>query len=226
MMAELSRRHSMTRIEGELRGFRREIVRMGSLVTDCVMHAAEAVARADGHMARAVLRSDDEIDDLRFELDDRLVQTLALSHPLGQDLREVVAAMRICLALERIADHAVDVAKAMLKLLECEDYSQLLHPEIPEMGEICVDMLEKSMSAYFAREIDEAREISKRDDDVDARNRTVEQSYMSESKNRVPNAICAQNIIISRSFERIGDYVTNICEQILYETTGVQAEIN
>lgn len=214
----------MTKIEGSLLGFRRDIMRMGSMVTDIVLHAVEALSRMDVTASRSVLAEDEAIDSIRFELEERLLHTLALHQPRGGDLREVVAAMRICTDLERIGDYAINAAKSMIKLKDADGGS--IHPAVLEMGDVCVDMIEAAMSAYFSGNVDQAREISKLDDNIDARNREVEQYYQKEGASRQSVRICLQNVLMARCFERIGDHVTNICEWILFVKTGIHEELN
>ncbi len=212
----------MTKMDAELLSVRREVVRMGSLVSDIALNASKVVARMDAALAREVIREDEWIDELRFQLDDRLIQTLALNHPMGDDLRGVVGAMRICGDLERVGDYAVNIGKAMLKLNE--DARAWLHPSIQPMADICVDMLEGAMDAYFSRDTDRARVVSKRDDEVDAYYKEVEQYFSAQRSHS--GAVCIQNVLIARAFERIADHITNICEWVMFESTGLHEELN
>lgn len=214
----------MTKIEGDLLGLRRDIVRMGSMVADIVMHAVKAATRLDMKLARDTIAEDEDIDALRFELDDRLIQALAVHRPVGDDLRELVAAMRVCLDLERIGDLSVNVVKAVIKLQNVENVS--MHPAIVQMGNACVDMLEGALEAYFARDTERARIVSKRDDEVDAWYKEVGQHFEKASPGRYPPVESIHNVLIARYIERMCDHTTNICEWVVFEKNGLHEELN
>jgi phosphate transport system protein len=214
----------MTRLESELLSIRREVVRMGSLATDITLGAIQAVSKADAAIARRVIKEDEPVDELRFQLDDKLMQSLALNHPLGEDLRGVAAALRICCDLERIGDNAVNIAKSVLKLDGF--HSPFLHPALRPMSDVCADMMEGAMDAYFSRDIDRAREVSKRDDEVDAFYTEIEHYFTCKEKPDCIAQILVQNVMIARSLERIADHITNVCEWVLFEVTGVHEELN
>lgn len=212
----------MTKLDNELTLLRRDMVRMGSYATDITLNAARCVERVDMLLARDVLREDEPIDELRFELDERLIQSLAVNHPMGNDLREIAAAMRICRDLERIGDYAVNVAKSVLRL--GADERAWVHPSLQSMAARCADMIEGAMEAYVARNIERARIVSKQDDEVDALYKEIEQYFMTSRPH--PASACIHNVLIARAFERVADHSTNICEWVVFEATGVHEEMN
>lgn len=212
----------MTKLENDLTQLRRDVVRMGSYASDITQDAVRCVARMDLLLAREVIRADEPIDDLRFELDERLIQSLALNHPMGNDLRDITAAMRICGDLERIGDYAVNIAKSALRI--GGDERAWVHPSLKEMGDLCSDMIEGAMEAYISRNSDRARIVSKQDDDVDALYKEIEQHFSAPRSHST--YLCIQNVLIARAFERIADHSTNICEWVVFEETGLHEEMN
>lgn len=214
----------MTKIEEELLDIRRDVVRMGSMVIDIVLHATKAITRMDVKLARETIQEDDDIDALRFEMDERLVQAIATHKPDKEHLLGFVTAMRICADLERMADLAVNVSRAVIKLQSEEKLH--IHPDIGLMGNTCVDMLGGVMEAYLAADTEQALVVSKRDDEVDAWNWEVGQYYEKAKGNQITTTECIQNVVVARCFERIGDHITNISEWIVFEKTGVHTELN
>jgi len=214
----------MTKLDNELTQLRRDVVRMGSYASDITADAVRCVTRMDLILAREIIRNDEPIDTLRFELDERFIQLLAVNHPMGNDLRDVVAAMRICGDLERIGDNAVNIARSMLCL--GEDERAFVHPAMQPMGSLCADMIEGAMEAYVSRNTDRARIISKQDDDIDARYQEIEQNLSLPVPSPQQVSTCVRNVLIARAFERIADHATNICEWVLFEATGIHEELN
>lgn len=212
----------MTKLDNELTQLRRDVMRMGSYATDITVDAVRCASRIDLILAREIIRGDEPIDELRFELDERLIQTLAVNHPMGNDLRDVIAAMRICSDLERIGDHAVNIAKAVLRL--DSDALAWVHPSLEDMGNLCADIVGGAMEAYIARSSERARIVSKQDDEVDAFYKETVQYFSTPRSHPVPT--CIQNVMIARSFERMADHATNICEWVLFEETGIHEEMN
>ena len=164
-----------------------------------------------------VLKDDDQIDNLEVEIDRLCVDIIALRQPAARDLRFVISVAKITPILERIADHACNIARAVLDL---NDEPQLnVYVDLPRMAEQASLMLHAALDAFTSNDAMAAREVIARDDEID------------ETYNRIFNGLidmmvadstttrrAARLLFVAKHIERIADYVTDICELTVYMT--------
>jgi phosphate transport system protein len=170
-----------------------------------------------------VVASDERIDTLEQELNDTAVMVLARRQPVANDLRAVVAALKIASDLERIGDYAKNIAKRVQPLVQIPPVAPA--HAIPRMAKIAQSIIKDTLDSYVAQDADKARAAWLRDAEVDEMYTSLFRellTYMMED----PRAIstCTHLLFIAKNVERIGDHATNIAELIYYQATGERME--
>ncbi len=194
---------------------RDHVLLMGGEVERAIDQATRALIERDTELAEQVLRDDDLVDGLELESDQLCVRLLALQLSDPQDLRLVVTAIKITPILERIADHACNIARAAIYL---NDEPQLQpYFDLPKMSWLACEMLRLSLDAFAAVDAAAARAVIERDDDIDKLYDRIFHDLLARMS-RDPDAAgrAARLLLVAKHLERIGDYVTDICELIVY----------
>lgn len=203
----------------ELESLRLEILEMGKLVQQAIHTAVEALAQQNVQLAGQVLDGDDAIDEMEIVIEDKCMLLIAKQQPLAKDLRIIGTGLKITTDLERVGDHAFDVAKIALKLAN----EPLIKPliDIPRMAALAENMLKESLEAYVNLDIAQAKKVCVDDDDVDdICNQVFREllTYMMENPHTITQA--TQLIFVTRYLERVADHSTNIAEWVIYLATG------
>lgn len=205
--------------QDELDRLKAALVRMAGLAEASVRMAVEALLERSEARAREVIDNDAAIDDLEMEIDEMAVSLLALQQPMARDLRLITTAMRISNDLERVGDHAVNIAEAVGWLLEGPIFPVL--PEVEEMTRIASEMLSDSLDAFVRGDPELARAVLRRDDRVDElhdNNFRILLTHMMEDPRRIGAGM--DLLLISGNLERIADLATNISEDVVYLVEG------
>ncbi|MGH7570698.1 MAG: phosphate signaling complex protein PhoU [Gemmatimonadota bacterium] len=196
----------------ELRGL---LLRMAGLAEEQVRSALAAVKRLDGQGANQTILADRGVDALELEIEELAISLLARRQPMAGDLRILVAVLKISNDLERVGDHAVNIAQCAKRLAEA--YPMPQPSELDQMAELSTAMLRDSISAFIERDVALARNVCIRDEEVDRYNDTVFRlmlSQMGENTNTVIPAL--QMMLVSRNLERVADLATNLAEDVIY----------
>lgn len=198
---------------------------MGTQVEIQVKDSIEALKNHDAALAEEIIKRDDIVDNYEAEIENNCIKLMVTENPLGVDLRNIFIATKIITDLERIADHAVDIAKITILLKDEEYVKKLIH--IPKMGEVVEKMIEGTLEAYVNMDVPLARQICHMDDEVDDLYEGIfdEVKEIMKVKPEVINQ-CCRFLIVSRLLERMADHTTNICERIIYLQTGERVELN
>ena len=203
----------------DLETLRQDLVRMGEIVQVSIKDAVDALAKRDKDLARRVMEGDDVIDRMQVEIEDRCISLIARQQPVATDLRVLGTGLKITTDLERIGDHAFDIAKIVLLIGD----EPLIKPlvDIPRMAEISQQMLKDSLQAYLKLDIELAEQVCRADDMVDKLYHQVFRellTYMLEDAKKIKQA--TQLIFVARYLERIADHSTNVAEWVIYLATG------
>lgn len=202
-----------------------DILRMGTMLDQALAESLECLQRRDRTLAQEVIDRDDEVNALRFKVEEACLALIATQQPAATDLRAVVAAMNIVVDMERMGDHAAGIAKTVILMGD----EPLLKPliDIPRMTHLAREMLRASLEAFVARDAARAKVIASRDDEMDQLYRAIFDELveiMAHKPGSVERATyllwCAHNL------ERIGDRVTNITERVIFVSTGDMEELN
>jgi phosphate transport system protein len=201
--------HTVKAFDEDITRLRGLIAEMGGLAEVSLTEAMEALITGNKDLAKNVIERDRKIDSIESEVDKLAVRVIALRAPMADDLREVIAALKIAGVVERIGDYSKNIAKSAGKIERRKAFEPLTL--IPAMADIAIAMVHDVMTAYAARDAELAAEILERDDKVDAFYESIFRnlvSYMVENPATISSA--AQLLFVARNIERIGDHATNV----------------
>jgi phosphate transport system protein len=213
------------RFSQQVMDVKHKVVRMGALVEDIIELAITALKSQDLEAAKKVYADDDEIDEIELEIEQECMKMLALQQPLAKDLRTVATALKIITDLERMGDHAVNIAKITLEIGK----EPLIKPliDIPRMAQIAQDMLRLSLDSFVREDIELAEKVAVMDEEVDDIYLAIFDEIIELiSNDRNITRQGTKLLFIGRYLERIADHTTNICERVIYMVTGELKEIN
>jgi len=203
----------------ELAKLKIRLLEMSSLAEELVRLSVEALLERDLSKTEAVILGDRELDAIEIEMDEGCVQLLALQQPMARDLRLITAAMKISNDLERVGDHAVNIAQAVRHLVDHPPFAPL--PAVEEMARVAREMLSDSLDHFVRGDSQGARDVCRRDDRVDALHDAIFRTlltHMMEDPRRIGPAMSL--ILVSKNLERIGDLATNIAEDVVFLVEG------
>jgi phosphate transport system protein len=208
----------------ELQDLRDNVLRLGSMVDTAIGRAMQALKERNQELAQRVIVEDEDINQLRFKIEEGCVGLIARQQPAAHDLRFIITAMNVVLELERMGDHADGIATIALRVGDEPPLKPLI--DLPLMVQVSREMLRASLDALMTEDAQEALAITARDEEVDQLYNQIFReliSYMVEDPRTVTRAMyllfCAHNV------ERIADRVTNICERVVFVATGEMEEI-
>jgi phosphate transport system protein len=195
------------------------LLRMGAMVEESIARAIRALLDRDLALAAEVIASDDRIDRMEIEIDQRVIELIAKMQPAAGDLRFVATVMKITPELERIGDLAQDVCERVQELIPEPLIRPLVH--LPRLAEDAQVMVRKALDAFVRGDAALAREVIRHDDVVDQL--TVDSfrallTYMMEDPRNISPAI--RLTFVGKYFERMADGATNICEMVVYLVEG------
>ncbi len=218
-MAEAQPEHIVRSYAQELAALRDRIAQMGGMVEAQVAAAAMAVVHQDSAAASQAVEQDPAVDALEREVEGQVIQMLALRQPMAQDLRQIVAALKITSALERIGDYAANVAKRSIVLAQFSLPFSL--SGIAHMTRLVQENLKLIVDAVGENDEQKAMQVWRSDQAVDdiynAIFRELITYMMEDPRNITP---CTHLLFIAKNLERIGDHATNIAETVFYAVTG------
>jgi phosphate transport system protein len=201
----------------ELESLKTTLIKMGSVVEENVSHALQALLEKNGKLAEKVFENEDRINDLEIEIDNTIIDLLALQQPVASDLRFIIAAQKINNDLERIGDHAVNIAESDLNLLKIKPLESLL--QLPRMIVTTKLMLRQSLDSFILMDPRMAQTVLETDDQIDDLNRAMTAEVIELLKSDRRTIECGLELIrISRNLERIADITTNIAEEVIFHT--------
>jgi len=214
-MTERVHRH----FEDVLDELKERVLRLGGLTEQAIGRAVRCLVDRDSELARRVIEDDNAIDGLELQIDDLCVEALARYQPMAGDLRFITTAMKITSDLERIADHACNIAERALELNEEPQLKPLI--DIPLMANQAQEMVRSSLDCFVRRDAEGAKATIRLDRELNQRMEQVFRellSYMIEDPRNVSRAI--RLTFVAKYFERIGDMAKNICEQVVFMAKG------
>ena len=181
--------------------------------------AVEALLERDAEKARRVIAGDRIIDTMEMEVEELCVNLLALQQPMARDLRMLTSALKIAGDLERVGDHAVNIAQSAERLALSRPITP--EPEIIEMARLAREMLSDALEAFIRGDPEAGREVCLRDHKVDLLHRSVFRillTHMMEDPHMIGAGM--ELFLVSRNLERVADHATNIGEDVVYLVEG------
>ena len=208
----------MTHHDQELAELKDLLLLMAGHARNAVTRSVQSLTDRDEALARQVIADDSIVDQLEIKVDEVAVNLLSHA-PLASDLRLITIAMKASHDLERVCDEATTISR---RAIELNTEPQLKpYVDIPKMAQIALEMLDRAINAFVNRHPEEARDIIKRDKEVDALNKQLHRelaSYMIERPSTITRAL--NLMVISKALERIADHATNIAEEVVYLYEG------
>jgi len=203
----------------DLAELQNKVIQMGGLVTTAIERATHSLITQDRDLARQIMKEDDDIDDLTIEIEDFSLLLIAKQQPIAHDLRVIATSFKIASDLERIGDHAFDIAKTAKALAAEKQPVDLLYT--PQLAETALVMVKQAMKAYREADIVLAEAVCRQDDELDE---LFARSFTELSGAAVNDVVRArqqaQLLFVARYLERIGDHATNIAEWVVYLETA------
>jgi phosphate transport system protein len=204
---------------------RHEILAMATLVDENLGRALTALRNNDRKLAAELKDRDAAINNMQLQIEDEAAVLIATQQPVATDLRELVTILKITVNLERAGDHAVHLAKTVIKLSGRASFRAMEHLE--KMAETGQEMIRAAVAAFLARDAGAARKAAALDDSIDAEHKTLIQEVLMLMKKRPELLKKALRIIqTSADLERLGDHMTNICEAVVYMIESRHEELN
>ncbi len=203
----------------ELDTLQERLLEMAGIVERLIKDAADAVLRRDPSLTQDISETDDRVDELEVEIDERVIELLALQQPMAKDLRQIITTNKISNDLERMGDHAVNIAKAAQRMTQAPPLPEIR--ELEEMAGIAQGMVADSLAAYVSRNPGTARMVCITDDKVDDLRRSMYRilvTHMLEDPKRISGAL--ELLLVSQNLERIADLATNISEDVVFLVEG------
>lgn len=202
-------------IDQQLDVLRDKVLLLGGKAESAVERAMKSLMTRDTALAQAVLEDDKIINQMELEIDRMSVEIIALHQPAAHDLRLVISVAKITPVLERLADHAGNIAEAVLIINNEPELRQF--PELKIMADSAAEMLRKALDAFIAEDGDAARSIIREDKLIDASYKKVFGDLIGMIINDpTTTTSAAQLLFVAKHLERIGDYVKDICELTVY----------
>jgi phosphate transport system protein len=206
----------------QLSQLKQRLLDMSDLATSLLDLSVDALLSRDSNMAEAVLTGDRDLDALELEVEDQAIGLLALQQPMARDLRFIIASIKVSNDLERVGDHAVNIAQSALRLASTSTVITP-DPEINEMSRRARKMLHDSLTAFVRADGALGREVCKADDEVDAMHNSVFRilvTHMMEDARTITPSL--ELLLVSRNLERVADLATNIGEDAVFLAEGKQ----
>ncbi len=200
------------------------ILAMGNMVTGEVGRSVEALKKRDLKLAHRVIAGDAKIDEQRFTIEEKCIELMATQKPGIGDLRLAVSALSIITELERIGDYAEGIAKIVIMIGDEPPLKPLI--DIPRMAELTIEMVDKSLQSFVARDIELAKHVVTMDNAVDGLYDQVFRellTFMMVDPKTINRA--TRLIWVAHNLERAADRVTNICERVVFMVTGEMGEL-
>jgi phosphate transport system protein len=209
----------MTHHDQELADLKDLLLQMAGHSRNAVTRAIQSLVERDEALARRVIEDDTIVDELEIKVDEVAVQLLSKA-PLATDLRLILVAMKASHDLERVCDEATTISR---RAIELNNEPQLKpYVDIPKMAQLALQMLDDAIDAFVNRLPQQAREVIKRDKEVDNLNKQLHRelaSYMIERPSTITRAL--NLMVISKSLERVADHATNVAEEVVFLHEGL-----
>jgi phosphate transport system protein len=212
-------------LEQELEKLRSEVLSLGSMVESAIAESIVALKEQDSALAQQIISGDSSINALRYEIEERCLELIATQQPAASDLRCIIVATHLAVELERMGDYVKGIAEIVNRTLD----QPLLKPliDLPLMAKIASEMIHGALDAYAACDAEAARRVAARDEEIDALWQQVFRellTYMLADPRTITRATYL--LWVAHNLERIGDRATNMCERVIFMTTGKLEEIH
>ena len=205
--------------ENELKQLHIEIIEMGSAVENAIDDSIRAFKNNDLALCQAIIENDQSIDDMEKKIESKCLWLIAREQPIASDLRKITTALKIAADMERIGDHAADIAELTLRIADENAFSN--SGRILQMAEAAIEMVRSAVTAYVNSDLRLARITEEKDDEVDDYFNQIKKDLavvFGHQPQYIDHAI--DLLLIAKYLERIADHAVNICEWVHFSQTG------
>jgi phosphate transport system protein len=212
-------------LENQLEILKEDILKMGSLLQEQIYKSNRSLTEKNMELAREVIEKDDIIDQMELDIEKKCLYLIALKQPLAKDLRFIGTALRIIVDIERMGDHAEDIAQIAINLYEQTYMKPLI--DIPKMAKIAEDMIVTAMKAFIEGDVELAMSLVPMEQQVEYLYNEVFRellSYMMRDQGNIPQATSL--LLVAGHLERIADHATNFGEMVIYMVDGRRVDLN
>jgi len=199
------------------------IQQMSQLVEQATDLAAQALLERNEELAYQIITNDSQVNTLRYQVEKLALQSIATQQPIAGDLRAIMAAVYVALDLERIGDHAVNVARLVLRVEEEGPFTSLY--KLPAMAQRAREMVHEGVMAFLQRDQNLAHTVMFDDDRVDARYAELIHETLQDMRENDYITRATTLLLVGQNLERIGDRATNIAERAIFAASGVVEEV-
>ena len=207
------------KLEYELLQINERVVEMTEKVEVAIVNSIQAIKEQNVKLARSIIDGDEAIDDMDDEINEMCYLFLATQSPLASDLRYCISIMKMVTDLERIGDHCEDLAKYAIRMEHEEYYQELI--DLPRMADLAASMVKNAIKAFLDRDLKLARKVWKADEEVDELFRNIYDEQLEIAvMDSVNTRLAIMFSFVAAHLERIADYATNICEEIVFSLEG------
>lgn len=216
--------------QNELEQYRDHLTYIANAANEAIYKAIQSLNQHDQFLAEEVVNGDLKINTLAIQIEQEAYRIIALQQPVASDLRKVFAVLLASSDIERLADHASNIAGTVIRRQNIPTVREAAIDEIiNQMADIVKVMLSDAIEAFIQEDATKAREVALRDNEVD---RLLKEVYDQTNHLMLTHTdedrieIARDYVIIAKALERMGDYVTNICERIVYMESGEIVELD
>lgn len=204
----------------QLEALQQSMLEMGAMSEELIKSSIKALLDNDVALAEEVIVKDDEVDEMELAIEEECMRLLALQQPMAGDLRTISGVLKIITDIERLTDHSTKISKKVIKLAKLPRLKPYV--DLPRMAERVIEMFKLSLDAFVRKDEELARKVIDMDDEIDEYNHKIFADLVGFMV-KDPECISyvSHLMVVVQSLERIGDHVTNICERIIYVSTGV-----
>lgn len=207
-----------SQFDQDLQDLNNKILQLSSMVIEATEKAMDSLYSRNTLLARDVVNADQLVNELRYNIEMDSLRLLATQQPAARDLRQIIAAIHIAVELERIGDHAADIA-SLAERLEDEGDFDSLH-KLPKMAKRASDMVNGSVTAYVERDPDLAKKLINKDEKIDKHYYQLRHEVLQEMIDNNYIRRASFLLWVGHNLERIGDRATNIAERVIFQVTG------
>ncbi len=205
-------------LEREIKDLVDNILRLASMVDQAIESAMDALYTRNVQLANEVVANDEEINILRYQVEEDSLKILATQQPAATDLRTVIAAIHLAVELERIGDHAAGIARLVERMQE-EDDIESLH-KLPKMAKRAKEMVQEGIQAFVQHDVSRAEDLMKQDDKIDKQYNKLFRETLLEMRDDEYIRRATFLLWVGHNLERIGDRATNIAERVIFMITN------
>ncbi|MCL1918970.1 MAG: phosphate signaling complex protein PhoU [Peptococcaceae bacterium] len=208
-----------TKFEKEMDRLHLELIEMGSFVETAIDDSIKAFKNNDLDLCKTIIENDKQANDMEKRIESRCLWLIVREQPIASDLRKITTALKMITDMERIGDHAVDIAELVIRITDENTFADSIH--IPQMSAVAIEMVRNAVTAYVNYDLPLAHATEAKDDIVDEYFNLIKHELVEIFKDQPQNMDNAIDfLLIAKYLERIADHAVNICEWVHFSQTG------